>query len=133
MAVACGHAFTTIVTEEGDAWARGNGEDGQLGLGDNAHQLLPVHVRGRKVFAGEALVMMSAGLKHTAGVTKDGALWSWGEGVYSQLGHGDKEPRQRPERLGREMFGGLPAVMVACGCNYTLVLTTAGLTDCHGG
>jgi len=127
MAVACGDGFTTIVTEEGEAWACGNGENGQLGLGDNEHQLLPTHVTGSEVFGGEALVMMSGGLKHTAGVTKDGTLWSWGDGFYSQLGHGDRKPRERPERLGREMFGRSPAVMVACGCNYTLVLTTAGL------
>ena len=57
MAVACGVGFTTMVTEEGDAWACGDGEDGQLGLGDNAHQLLPAHVGGREVFGGEALVV----------------------------------------------------------------------------
>jgi len=127
MAVACVDGFTTIVTEQGDAWACGNNENGQLGLGDNAHQLLPAHVGGCEVFAGEPLVMMAAGVGHTAGVTKDGALWSWGEGCYSQLGHGDREPRQRPERLGREMFGGSPAVMVACGARHTLVLTAACL------
>mmetsp|Transcript_66033 Transcript_66033/g.107128 ORF Transcript_66033/g.107128 Transcript_66033/m.107128 type:complete len:418 (+) Transcript_66033:600-1853(+) len=71
--------------------------------------------------------MMAAGSMHTAGVTKDGTLWSWGDGFYSQLGHGDRKPRERPERLGREMFGRSPAVMVACGGGHTLVLTAAGL------
>ena len=76
MVVSCGECFTTIVTEQGDAWACGNNFLGQLGLVDNMHQLLPVpaHVGGREVFAGELLVMMSAGTRHTAGVTKDGAL-----------------------------------------------------------
>jgi len=134
MAVACGDGFTTIVTEEGAAWACGNGENGQIGLGDNEHQMLLTHLTGSEVFAGEPLVMMSSGLKHTACVTKDGALWTSDNGFCSQLGHGDKKPRQRPERLGREIFGKSPVVMVACGCNYTLVLTTAGLAwNCgHG-
>ena len=126
MAVACGDAFTTIVTEEGDAWACGNGEDGHLGLGDNAHQLLPSHVGGREVCI-EPLVMVSAGKRHTAGVAKDGAIWCWGSGDYGQLGYGDREPRQRPKRLGREIFGGSSAVMVACGGVHMLVLTAVGL------
>jgi len=62
-----------------------------------------------------------------ASLTKKGALWSWGDGGFGQLGHGDRKPRQRPQRLGREMFGGSPAVMVACGDFHMLVLTTAGL------
>jgi len=126
MAVACGHGFTVLVTEQGDVWACGRGNSGQLGLGDNAHQLLPASVGGREVFAGEPLVMMATGRRHTAGVTKDGALWSWGEGYHGQLGHGDRAPRQRPERLDREMFGGSPAVMVACGGMHTIVLTDVG-------
>ena len=78
MAVACGEGFTSIVTEQRDAWAFGASQWGQLGLGSKAHQLLPVHVGGREVFAGEPLVMVAAGYNHTAGVTKDGALWNWG-------------------------------------------------------
>ena len=127
MAVACGGGFTTIVTEEGGAWACGNGEDGQLGLGDNAHQLLLSHVGDREVLAGETLVMISPGSMHTASVSNNGVLWSWGDGRYGQLGHGDREPRQRPERLSRDMFGGSPAMMVACGGVHMLVLTAVGL------
>jgi len=92
------------------------------------------HLGGREVFAGEPLVMMSAGLSHTAGVTKDGALWSWGDGGSEQLVHGNREPRQRPQRLGREMFGELPAVMVACWSLHMLVLTSVGFEwiRCYG-
>jgi len=126
MAVACGVGFTIVVTEHGDAWACGRNDVGQLGLGSQADQLLPAHVGGRGVFAGEPLVMVAAchGDSYTAGVTKDGALWRWGKG---QLGHTDREPRLWPERLGREMFGGSPAVMVACGGMHMLVLTALGL------
>ena len=63
MAVACEEGFTTIVTEQGDAWAYGRNDFGQLRLGDNSHQMLPAHLEGREVFAGEPLVMMSAGSK----------------------------------------------------------------------
>jgi len=127
MAVACGESFTTVVAEQGDVWAFGRGDHGQLGLGTDEDQLLPALVgKGGDVYDGEAVVLIAAGFAHTACVTAKGTLWSWGDGGDGRLGHGDREPRQRPVRLGKERFGGSPAVMVACGGAHTLVLTAAG-------
>ena len=119
MAVACGEGegFTALVAERGDLWAFGKTDCGQLGLGTDAYQLQPVFVVGAdKVFDGEAVVMVSAGTKHTACVTAKGTLWSWGNCQFGKLGHGDGESTQshvrHPVRLGRERFGGWPALMV---------------------
>jgi len=63
------------------------------------------------------------GDRHTAGVTKGcgaGATDIW------QLGHGHRQTIQRPKRLGREIFCGLPAAMVACSFERMLVLTVVG-------
>jgi len=59
-----------------------------------------------------------------------GTLWTWGKGEFGKLGHGDREPRQRPSRLGKGMYGGSPAVMVSCGDQHTLVLTAMGIWSC---
>eukprot|EP00277_Geminigera_cryophila_P015265 CAMPEP_0179451522 /NCGR_PEP_ID=MMETSP0799-20121207/35587_1 /TAXON_ID=46947 /ORGANISM="Geminigera cryophila, Strain CCMP2564" /LENGTH=179 /DNA_ID=CAMNT_0021246887 /DNA_START=187 /DNA_END=723 /DNA_ORIENTATION=+ len=127
MAVACGSGFTATVTEQGDVWAFENGRSGVLlGLGTNACQVLPGCVGGANVFDGKAVVMVAAGRKHTACVVSDGTLWSWGKGDYGRLGNGDSKPRQRPERVPKEMFGGSPAVMVTCGNTHSLVLTIEG-------
>jgi len=118
MSVACGYGFTTVVTEEGDVYACGRGEEGQLGLGilgAPAHKLLLVCVGGREVF-DQPVIMMSAKDRHTALITKDGVLWSWSKGKFGQLGHGGRELRWRPGRLGKEIFCGSQPVMVACGC-----------------
>ena len=125
MAVVCGEDSTTLVTEKGDLWAFGKGDHGVLGLGTDAHQLLPACVGGAdEVFGGEAVVMVAGGFVHQTCVTAKGTLWTWGTGRNGQMGHGDEEPRQRPARLGKEMYGGSPAVMVACGNRHTLVLTS---------
>ena len=127
MAVACRFGCTAVVTEQDDLWAFGKGVNGVLGLGTNAYRLLPVCMGGAdEMFDGEAVVMVAAGHAHTACVTAKGTVWSWGDGEYGKLGHGDREPRQRPARLGKEMYGGSPAVMVACGDAHTLVLTAEG-------
>jgi len=135
MALACGFGFTVTVTEKGDLWAFGTGNNGVLGLGTDVDQLLPACVGGADdVFDGEAVVMVAAGLHHTACVTAKGTLWTWGNGAFGKMGHGNKEPRQRPTRLGKEMYGGSSAVMVSCGRNHTLVLTAMGLVwSCGSG
>jgi len=66
-----------------------------------------------EVFDCEAVVMVAAGLQHTACVTAKGTLWTWGNGSFGQLGHGDRELRQRPARLGKEIYCGSSAVMVS--------------------
>jgi len=127
MAVACGRGFTALVLEKGDLWSFGKGASGQLGLGTGADKLLPACLGGAdEVFDGEAVVMVAAVREHTACVTAKGTLWTWGNGRTGQLGHGDREPRQRPTRLGKDMYGGSPAVMVSCGYYHTLVLTDVG-------
>ena len=129
---ACGCNFTVVVTEPGDVFAWGAGFIGQLGLNTGKDQLLPERVAGREVF-GAHMVMVAAGTSHSAGVTADGTLLTWGRGRQGQLGHGDLEDRLRPERISRELFGGRPVLMVACGMEHTMVLTVGGLWTCGKG
>eukprot|EP00277_Geminigera_cryophila_P014150 CAMPEP_0179452312 /NCGR_PEP_ID=MMETSP0799-20121207/36202_1 /TAXON_ID=46947 /ORGANISM="Geminigera cryophila, Strain CCMP2564" /LENGTH=313 /DNA_ID=CAMNT_0021248117 /DNA_START=33 /DNA_END=970 /DNA_ORIENTATION=+ len=130
---ACGRNFTVVVTEPGDIWAWGRGRAGQLGLNTSENQLLPARVNTTY----RCMVMVAAGCHHAVGVTSEGTLLSWGAGAGGQLGHGDLETRSRPTLLGKELFGGRKAVMVACGSFHTLVLTAGGLWTCgagqHGG
>jgi len=85
------------------------------------------------VFGGKAVVMVASGNKHTACVTAKGTLWTWGNGQFGRLGHGDREQRQRPARLRKERFGGSPAMMVSCGGEHTLVLTADAVWSCGCG
>mmetsp|Transcript_53271 Transcript_53271/g.86260 ORF Transcript_53271/g.86260 Transcript_53271/m.86260 type:complete len:174 (-) Transcript_53271:119-640(-) len=129
---ACGLHFTVVVTEPGDVFAWGAGVFGQLGLNTGKDQLLPERVAGREVF-GARMVMVAAGALNSAGVTASGMLFTYGSGAEGQLGHGDLEDRMRPERIGRELFGGRPVLMVACGMEHTMVLTVGGLWTCGKG
>jgi len=129
---ACGSDFTVVVTEPGDVWSWGEGGAGQLGLNTLEDQLLPKRVAGHEVF-GARMVMVSAGDEHSAGVTADGTLLTWGRGSDGQLGHGDREDRLMPEGISRELFGGQPVLMVSCGLGHTMVLAVGGLWTCGKG
>lgn len=62
---------------------------------------------------------MSAGYRHTAAVTEDGELFTWGEGDYGRLGHGDSNCRNVPTLVKDVTNVG----QVACGSAYTLAVS----------
>lgn len=39
--------------------------------------------------SGKNVVFVSAGGSHSAAITEDGALYTWGKGSYGRLGHGE--------------------------------------------
>ena len=43
--------------------------------------------------SGKNVVSVVAGGEHSAAVTEDGALYTWGRGSYGRLGHGECEER----------------------------------------
>ena len=67
---------------------------------------------------------MSAGYRHTAAVTEDGELFTWGEGDYGRLGHGDSNCRNVPTLVKDVTNVG----QVACGSAYTLAVSLDGRT-----
>ena len=137
MAVVCMKHGSAAVTEAGDVFAWGTGDDSQLGLGSTAHQQQPARVGGLGQLGASRVLMLAVGFCHQAAVSEDGAICTWGYGGCGRLGHGDQGSRHTPTRLGKEWFGNSPVVMVSCGGNHTVALTAAGSVwtcgwNCHG-
>jgi hypothetical protein len=61
---------------------------------------------------------------HSAGITKSRKLFTWGRGIFGQLGHGDDENQTIPREV--RYFSNIKIVSVACGWQHTLALTSAG-------
>jgi len=114
--------------DDGALFCWGAGDEGQLGHGTGgtrAHRLVPMRVAGPEVF-GAPLRMVAAGRLHAAAVTDTGALFTWGRGAEGQLGHGYCQRQLAPRRVPRELMGGLPVVLAACGDEHTLAVTADG-------
>lgn len=81
---------------------------GQLGIGKHHIQALqPMLVRE---FDGKNISLIEAGQYHNA-VYADGELYTWGWGVYGQLGHGNIFSEDRPTIL--RFFGSkVKAIMI---------------------
>ena len=138
MSVSTGVDYTLIVTEDGNLYSCGKNDNGQLGLGiwgcipGDRDKMLPTCINSNEeVMDGEDVVMASAGIAHAGCVTSQGAVWTWGCGSYGATGLGEGvEPDQiSPQLIYYVPVTGIarpPAIMVACGCNFTLVLNASG-------
>ena len=129
VAVSAGAAHNLILTADGALWSWGPGGFGQLGHGDEQHQLLPKQV---EAFADQRVVAVSAAAGHSLAITADGAVWSWGYGVSGKLGHGDQQNQQQPKKI--EALVDQRVVAVSAAAGHSLALTADGAVwSCGGG
>jgi alpha-tubulin suppressor-like RCC1 family protein len=74
--------------------------------------------------AGERVRAIAAGSCSSCAVTDSGALYTWGEDCYGNLGHGDRRDRGRPTLV--EGLAGIRVVGVSSGFTHTLALAANG-------
>lgn len=79
--ISCGDNFSGAITENGDVYTWGFGNEGQLGHGDKSDQLLP-----RKIQINQKITKISCGGSHAAMLTAQGKLFMMGRGREGQLG-----------------------------------------------
>ena len=51
--------------------------------------------------SGKSISFIACGGFHTAAITDRGALYTWGEGYFGQLGQGDEADKKMPRRCCR--------------------------------
>ena len=120
-ALACGYAHTAALTSDGAVYTWGGGNDGQLGHGDTSHQHTPKRV---EALASVSIRALACGEYHTAALTSDGAVYTWGYGAYGRLGHGDTSRQHTPKRV--EALASTSVRALACGGSHTAALTSDG-------
>eukprot|EP00743_Colponemidia_sp_Colp-15_P005604 GILK01006026.1.p1 GENE.GILK01006026.1~~GILK01006026.1.p1 ORF type:complete len:461 (+),score=58.97 GILK01006026.1:46-1428(+) len=73
--VACGYQHTVVLLANGDVYAWGDNEFGQLGTGDERSRRRPRRIRG---FSQKGVRSIVAGAQYTMAITTDGAVLSCG-------------------------------------------------------
>jgi len=120
---ALGMWHTMALTRDGRVYVWGDTTYGQCGIGDQAKkskvQLVPtilsMDLLPRKV------MILAAGSSHSGAIADDGSVWMWGNGMYGQLGNGEKANSFSPVRV-RDLQHE-KAIQITCGVNHTMVLT----------
>ncbi|KAH6814315.1 Regulator of chromosome condensation family with FYVE zinc finger domain-containing protein [Perilla frutescens var. frutescens] len=113
--VACGEYHSCAVTLSGDLYTWGDGHFGLLGHGNEVSHWVPKRVNGP--LEGIHVSSISCGPWHTAVVTSAGQLFTFGDGTFAVLGHGDRVSVSKPREV--ESLKGLRTVRAACGVWHT--------------
>ncbi|KAK8557332.1 hypothetical protein V6N13_013606 [Hibiscus sabdariffa] len=126
--VASGEYHTCVVSASGDlfSWGDGTHNAGILGHGTDASHWIPRRVSG--ALDGLQVLSIACGAWHSALATTDGKLFTFGDGKFGVLGHGDRESVTYPKQV--EMLNGLKTVKVACGVWHTAAIVEV---MCQGG
>ena len=75
--------------------------------------------------SNESIVKISAGNNHSMAITELGELYTWGEGIYGQLGHGIDNNEQYPKKV--EYFcNKFKIIDCKGGASHTVALTEEG-------
>lgn len=115
--VACGEYHTCALTPSGElyTWGDGSRSAGLLGHGSNRSQWLPRRVVGP--LDGVRVSKVACGEWHMAVVASSGELFTFGDGTFGALGHGDTRTVLLPKQVAS--LKGFKSITVACGPWHT--------------
>uniref|UniRef100_A0A8C5EB60 HECT domain-containing protein n=1 Tax=Gouania willdenowi TaxID=441366 RepID=A0A8C5EB60_GOUWI len=120
------HSFALSLSGAVFGW--GKNRAGQLGLNDKQDRAVPCHI---KVLRSQKVVYISCGDEHTAALTKNGGLFTFGDGSWGQLGHGSTNNELLPRRVMELM--GTEVSQISCGRHHTLAFVpSSGLVYAFG-
>ena len=127
--VSAGQYHSLAVGSDGNAYARGNNNNGQLGDGSKATRTTPVKVEKPTDLPEDfTYVQVSAGGFHSLAVGSDGNAYAWGYNNNGQIGDGSKATRTTPVKV--EKPTDAPAdftyTQVSAGRFYSLALGSDG-------
>lgn len=125
--VALGSEHSIFLGFDGQVYARGANNCGQLGQGDfvNRDEFCAIPYLAKK-----KVVDVDCGSRHSAALTSEGTVYCWGDTSSGQCGVGDMKTVSAPAKLhfydssGRDTFSLI--TQVACGELHSLGLTSEG-------
>lgn len=129
--VACGEYHTCAVTLYGDlyTWGDGTHNSGLLGNGSEVSHWIPKKLTGN--LEGIHVSYIACGPWHTAALASSGQLFTFGEGAFGVLGHGDHISIVIPREV--ETLRGSRTVKVACGVWHTAAVVEASTETASSG
>ncbi|XP_068113476.1 probable E3 ubiquitin-protein ligase HERC4 isoform X2 [Hyperolius riggenbachi] len=113
--ISAGGAHSFALTLSGAVFGWGKNKFGQLGLNDETDRNAPCLLKSLR---SQKIVYISCGEDHTAALTKEGGVFTFGAGGYGQLGHNSTNHEINPRKV-FELMGSI-VTQIACGRQHTL-------------
>ncbi|GMI70698.1 SENSITIVE TO ABA 1 [Hibiscus trionum] len=127
--VVLGWNHALVLSDNGEVFMLGGNHHGKLSNPENT--TLSKHLSGEAAVLervssldGMKIVEIAAGAEHSAVVTEDGAIKTWGWGEHGQLGLGSTSDESSPQTvsLGDEVVHKDGTVRVYCGSGFTYAI-----------
>lgn len=122
--VACGQGHTVAVTDNGALASWGASEFGQLGQKEAVGVLNVTHPHILKGTRELHFVRAACGATHSLALTGSGAVYSFGQGTFGALGHGNTQSCSVPTVI-KDLWG-FGIVQIDCGENHSVALSIDG-------
>ncbi|KAK2361281.1 PH, RCC1 and FYVE domains-containing protein [Trifolium repens] len=118
--VACGenHTCAVSISDELFSWGDGKYNVGLLGHGTDVSHWIPKRISGP--LEGLQVISIACGTWHSALATSNGKLFTFGDGTFGVLGHGNRESVSYPKEV--QLLSGLKTIKVACGVWHTAAI-----------
>ncbi|KAL1545201.1 PH, RCC1 and FYVE domains-containing protein 1-like isoform X2 [Salvia divinorum] len=121
--IACGGRHAALVTKQGEIFSWGEEIAGRLGHGVDADVLHPKLI---DALSNTNIELVACGEYHSCAVTLSGDLYTWGDGHFGLLGHGNEVSHWVPKRVNGPSLEGIHVSSISCGPWHTAVVTSAG-------
>jgi len=128
VSVAAGEQHSLAIDADGNLWAWGETDEGQIGNGTYLHgsEQTPVQIK-----AGTKWSAVAAGRFHSLAIDAGGNLWGWGSNRYGQLGNGNMGYYQigdltYEEPIPIQIKAGTKWTAIAAGSDHSLAIDADG-------
>ncbi|NWZ03505.1 HERC4 ligase, partial [Loxia curvirostra] len=112
--IAAGGAHSFVLTLSGAIFGWGRNKFGQLGVNDDNDRYVPTLLKSLR---SQKVVHICCGEDHTAALTKEGGVFTFGAGGYGQLGHNSTSHEINPRKV-FELMGSV-VTQITCGRQHT--------------
>lgn len=102
----CGDCFSLIITVNQELYSCGHSDH-------HGHKIKEHINKPKKLSISEhKIVAAAAGFNHALAVTQSGQTYSWGNGIFYQLGHNSKNDEKEPRLI--KKLADVKIVQVSC-------------------
>ncbi|KAL3813142.1 hypothetical protein ACJIZ3_014410 [Penstemon smallii] len=120
--IACGGRHAALVTKQGEIFSWGEESGGRLGHGVDSDVLHPKLIDD---MSNTNIELVACGEYRSSAVTLSGDLYTWGDGHFGLLGHGNEVSHWVPKRVNGPLEG-IHVSSISCGPWHTAVVTSSG-------
>ncbi|XP_015608978.1 RCC1 and BTB domain-containing protein 1 isoform X3 [Cephus cinctus] len=127
--IACGSHHSLVLTDEGEVYAWGQNNCGQVGSGISSNQCAPRKVNSS--LSTKKVISIACGQTSSIAVTDNGDVYAWGYNGVGQLGIGNYVNQLNPYKVATLV--GVVIEKVVCGYAHTIALSDEGVLYVWGG